>query len=692
MFFPFSYRIHSVAFVFTFMTKEQYIAWLLEHAMLEQAKNSSVRHSGKATQWQRPYVTTQPTATASRASAWFTAYPSSVATVGDTSVLRMLADPELWSVFHAIGIDGMHTGPMKQSGGITGAEFTPTIDGNFDRISTDIDPQFGSLAEYKEMVANATAHGATIIGDIVPLHSGKGADWRLAERAVGDYPGLFHMVEIDSADWVLLPDVPAGADSVNLKPETVDVLAERGYIIGRLSRVIFYDEGIKESNWSATAPVEGVDGNMRRWVYLHYFKEGQPVFNWLDQSFAAQRLVTGDILHSLGELGVGIVRLDANGFLGVEKQADGTVVSEGHPLAVISNQLLGSFIRKVGGFSFQELNLTLEDIVQMANGGADMAYDFVTRPAYHHALVSGDAEFLRLMLRLMAEYGIKANSLIHALQNHDELTLELVHFWTKHANSTFSYNGNTLTGADLRDQIRATMFDRLLGEQAPYNLQSTTNGVACTTLSIVTAALGITDLSNLTREQIARIKQLHLLLVTYNAFQPGVFALSGWDLVGALPLDLAEVGDLANDGDTRWINRGGYDLLGTGGTAALPMAPALYGPLPAQLEDPESFASQLQALLALRKHYRIFESEQVAIAGTGSLLVMLHVLPDGGGLQLTALNFGAEPVTQEIALPHAVSGELVDLQMGDAVAGLDSAESITITLASFTSQLLAILN
>ncbi len=62
----------------------------------------------------------------------------------------------------------------------------------------------------------------------------------------------------------------------------------------------------------------GVDGVDRRWVYLHYFKEGQPSLNWLDPSFAAQRLVIGDALHSLGVLGARMLRLDANGFLGVE--------------------------------------------------------------------------------------------------------------------------------------------------------------------------------------------------------------------------------------------------------------------------------------------------------------------------------------------------------------------------------------
>jgi len=662
-----------------------YIQWLLAHAMLEQAKHVSANYSGKGAQWQRPYAATQPEAAAQKASVWFTAYPASIMTQDGASVLQALADPELWNTLRTIGITAVHTGPLKRAGGIDGTAYTPTIDGNFDRISTEIDPQFGSDADYQQMAAAARTANVTVIGDIVPVHSGKGADWRLAERAVDDYPGLYHMVEIDSADWSLLPAVADGRDSVNLPLETVDQLAERGYIVGRLPRIIFYEPGVKESNWSATAPVVGADGKLRRWVYLHYFKEGQPVFNWLDQSFAAQRLVAGDILHSLGVLGEGMVRLDANGFLGIEKTAAGHIVSEGHPLAVIGNQLLAGLIRKAGGFSFQELNLTLEDLAAMGNGGADLSYDFVTRPAYHHALVSGDAAFLRLMLNLMHQYGIAPNGLIHALQNHDELTLELVHFWTRHAATSFELDGQVMTGSQLREAVRATMFTRCMGAPwAPYNLQSTTNGIACTTVSIITAALGITALNGLTRAQTEQIKQLHLLLVVYNAFQPGVFALSGWDLVGALPLPPAQVAHLMADGDTRWINRGSYDLLGKGGRAELPPAPALYGSLPAQLKDPASFAAQLKKLLAIRAQYRIYEGVQIAIGGEKGLLVMVHRLPDNGGTQLTAINFGAEPVAQRVSLPIRVTGALVDLLSGTVVTTLVDADALRLSLAGYS--------
>ena len=106
------------------------------------------------------------------------------------------------------------------------------------------------------------------------------------------------------------------------------------------------------------------------------------------------------------------------------------------------------------------------------------------------------------------------------------------------------------------------MHDRLLGPAAPYNLKAA-NGVSCTTASVAAAALGIRDLEHPHRGSSGGTSSAaHLLLAMYNAMQPGVFALSGWDLVGALPLPGEAVQTLLADGDTRWINRGAYDLLG----------------------------------------------------------------------------------------------------------------------------------
>ena len=303
----------------------------------------------------------------------------------------------------------MHTGPVKKAGGILGWEPTPSVDGHFDRISTSIDEAFGTEEEFRTMCEVAASHLGLVLDDIVPGHTGKGADFRLAEMKVGDYPGIYHMVEIDEKDWHLLPTVSRGSDSVNLDcrgrgPAGQVRLHHRPDAAGDLLRARRQGHQLERHGAG-----RGSGRVKRRWVYLHYFKEGQPSINWLDPSFAGMRLVIGDALHSLGDLGSGALRLDANGFLGVEKSSeDSPAWSEGHPLSEAANQLIASMVRKVGGFTFQELNLTIDDIKSSSERGADLSYDFVNRPAYHHAMATGDTEFVRLTLNLAEHMGVEA--------------------------------------------------------------------------------------------------------------------------------------------------------------------------------------------------------------------------------------------------------------------------------------------
>ena len=505
-----------------------------------------------------------------------------------------------------------------------------------------------------------------------------------------DYPGIYHMVEIDPEDWGLLPEVGPGCDSVNLDAAAEEALQKAGYIIGRLQRVIFYAEGVKETNWSATAPVVGTDGQPRRWVYLHYFKEGQPSINWLDPSFAGMRLVIGDVLHSLADLGSSALRLDANGFLGVERSTEGMPAwSEGHPLSEAANHLIASIVRKVGGFTFQELNLTMDDIRATSEAGADLSYDFATRPGYQHALATGDTEFLRLCLRTALSVGVDPASLVHALQNHDELTYELLHWSHGHADDLFPYHGEEVTGAQLGDTVRRDMCRHLTGDAAPYNRVFTTNGIACTTATVIAAALGITDLDTIDDAAVVRIRTAHLLLAMYNALQPGVFALSGWDLCGMLTLPTDAVADLLDSGDTRWINRPAHDLMGanpraTRSAAGMPRGTSLYGPLPEQLDDPASFARQLQAILAVRERYGVATSRQVDVPDVShqGMLVMVHQLADPSQFALTVLNFADEPIAGTVRSAHLMPGDVVlDMFHDDQLATVDDLSSFQVELA-----------
>lgn len=667
-----------------------YVDWLEEQSMLHDATKVSRQLAGSHTMWSNPYAHPNPRAALAQASVWYTAYPLSHITPPGESFLGALGSAALWEAFSTIGIDALHTGPVKLAGGLDGWDPTPSVDGHFDRMSMAIDPLFGTEEEFRAMCETASRYNGIVIDDVVPGHTGKGADFRLAELNYRDYPGIYHMIDIPQSAWHLLPEVPEGRDSVNLSTESEAALEEAGYIIGALQRVIFHEPGVKETNWSCTPEITDIKGVVRRWVYLHYFKEGQPTINWLDPTCAGMRLVMGDALHSLLDLGSGGLRLDANGFLGVEKSFDKEPAwSEGHPMSQAANQLIGSLVRKVGGFTFQELNLAIDDIQRTGAVGPDLSYDFVTRPAAQVALCTNDTEFLRLVLREAQALGIDQASLVHALQNHDELTYELVHFAAAHRDDVYTLGGVDYTGAELAVHIRQTMRDHLTGEAAPYNSVFTQNGIASTTASIVTATLGITDLDAISDADVRRITSAHLLMCMYNAWQPGVFALSGWDLVGALPLEREQVRALISSGDTRWIERGAYDVLGFApeskkSASGMPRARALYGPIPEQLKKESSFASRLAAILKVRKRNGLASARLIDIpeVGNKSLLALINEL-ESGAIQVTALNFGAEKMEARIQSEHLPIGRAFDLSTRRKVGTVDDLHGFSVELPPF---------
>ncbi len=638
------------------------IRWLHERSMLTRAAVLAAPLAGSGTQWQEPYGMARPEDFLKLASVWFNAYPASIITRPQETVIQGLADPELLQSLRELGIEAIHTGPLKRAGSVEGTTYGPTIDGHFDRIELSIDPEFGSDDQYRALVTRAAEQRISIIGDMVPGHTGKGPDFRLAERGVPGFPGLYLMVEIEPKDWGILPAVPSGDDSVNLSQATAQILKAKGYIVGPLDVVVFKRPGIKESNWSATRVVRGVDGADRRWVYAHFFKRGQPSLNWLDPSFAAQRMLTGDIIHSVKILGARGLRLDANMFLGFERRPgnEPAWLSE-HPLSTLVTQTLAMVIRKMGGFSFQELNVSLDRVAATLASGPELGYDFTTRPTYLYALSTGDAGPLRLMLRLMLEYEVPPGRMVHALQNHDELMLETTHLRV-HGETVFEYEGEKHKGADLFERIHSDPIRRTTGERGPYNEAFAMSPGVCATLpSFAAASLGHTDLSTLDQKQIATIRDRHLAATAYNALQPGAFVVSGWDLVGALTIDRDSVRPRLADNDCRWLNRGAYDLAGvapevTASEAGLPRAMALYGSIPEQLKDPASFASTLKRMLSLRGRLGIARGRVEAVPEVHSpglaLLVIKLPEPDDGKVQrvVTAINFGESGVEESLDL------------------------------------------
>ena len=198
----------------------------------------------------------------------------------------------------------------------------------------------------------------------------------------------------------------------------------------------------------------------------------------------------------------------------------------------------------------------------------------------------------------------------------------------------------------------------------------------------------ITDLDTISEVDVDRIRRAHLLLAMFNALQPGVFALSGWDMCGMLTLESTEVGQLLRGGDTRWIHRAAHDLMGvnpkaTQSMAGMPRGRSLYGSIPDQMEDDTSFLRQLQAILRVRSHYGIATSRQVDIPEVShrGMLVLVHELADEGQYQLTVLNFANEEIAGTVRSEKLPSGASVsDMFTGSPIATVDDLHSFMVEM------------
>src|SRR5688572_15159449 len=121
-----------------------YVRWLEERSMLHQAREQADQISGSGVQWRHPYGDPRPREAVKTASVWLLDYPGSVITRPGKSVIATWGEPELWQALEHIGIELLHTGPVKRAGGIHEREYTPTVDGWFDPISINIDPDLGT--------------------------------------------------------------------------------------------------------------------------------------------------------------------------------------------------------------------------------------------------------------------------------------------------------------------------------------------------------------------------------------------------------------------------------------------------------------------------------------------------------------------------------------------------------------------
>ena len=108
--------------------------------------------AGQSGQWHHAYGLSRPADFLKQGSVWFAAYPDALVGESGAKALDILASPQLHQLLSDIGVEAIHTGPMKRSGSISGKKYGQSIDGHFDRIESVVDPEYGSEAEDRKSV------------------------------------------------------------------------------------------------------------------------------------------------------------------------------------------------------------------------------------------------------------------------------------------------------------------------------------------------------------------------------------------------------------------------------------------------------------------------------------------------------------------------------------------------------------
>ncbi|UGS37566.1 maltose alpha-D-glucosyltransferase [Capillimicrobium parvum] len=302
---------------------------------------------------------------------------------GDIVGLREKLDYLQW-----LGVDCIWIMPFYPS---------PLRDGGYDVADfTNIDPVYGTVDEFRDLVSDAHERGIRVIVDMVMNHTSTDHPWfRRARHAPPGSP---------ARDWYVWSD-------------THDRYTD--------ARIIFIDT--ETSNWSWDDVAQA--------YYWHRFYNHQPDLNFENVEVQEAML---DVLRFWLELGLDGYRLDAVPYL---FEAEGTNCENLAPthafLKRVRAEIDAAYPDTV---LLAEANQWPADVVEYFGDGDEchMAFQFPVMPRMFMALRREDATPIAEILRQTPEIPDNCQWGLF-LRNHDELTLEMVsdedrdYMWNEYA-------------------------------------------------------------------------------------------------------------------------------------------------------------------------------------------------------------------------------------------------------------------
>ena len=260
---------------------------------------------------------------------------------------------------------------------------SPDRDDGYDIVDFySVDPKFGTLGDFVELLRTANDRGIRVIADLVLNHTSINHPWFQSARSSPDSP---------YRDFYVWQDE---------KPQE------------KPGDVVFPDQ--EQSNWA-------YDRTARQW-YLHRFYSEQPDLN------VANPRVRDEIAQIAGfwlELGLSGFRVDAVPFLIEPTGMPEGAIQDPHELMRDLRAYLGR--RRGDVILLGEVNLPPDQLPAFFGTGGrrelDMAFNFPVMQAMYLALARGDAGPIRDAMSRLPELEPECQW-ASFVRNHDELTLD----------------------------------------------------------------------------------------------------------------------------------------------------------------------------------------------------------------------------------------------------------------------------
>ncbi len=627
---------------FSFLCEKEK-SWLEQNSLLFGAKVLAKGAQNERKE-ESAYAFCKPLAALDLSSNWVVINPHFLQVPKNQSTFFYLQQEKIWQILQAVGFDGIHFSSLKLSAEVKKVRIDPSKEGVSEPISYLIDPLLGSFLEYEKMVETIKKEGFSLIGNLLPFHTGRGFDFQLALRNYQDYPSLYELIEISEKDWSLLPKIPPSQEGISLSSSDVILLQEKGYPLG--SSI--------PPHYACSNVVEGFDGINRRWIYLYYQTPSQPLLRGLSPFFSSQRVLAGSVLSSIYHEKNSLVQIASVPPMGLDSKYP---TEKTLPFSLTYSDLLAQMSRKMGGFSFQKLTLSYPSIQTFLEYGPEFVYDFAGKSAFIHTLLQKRCDLLFYIYRELFSKSFPLYRLIHSLQIEEGLNYNWVDLQQVEEESIFFKNRFQKKKEIRKDLLLQDL--ALLKEGYPY-VAFSDKEIFSTTLGLLASCLNFCDPSQLSCTQRDLLKKLHLLFCFFSALQPGVFSISMWDLVGALPLCKKK------DSLSSEIGKGAISLLPKEGdifySSTMNVA-TLYAPLSLQQKDKNSFLQKLKAILKVRKGYHFERASFLGPVKTENPLLFAYLLklPSTDYLSLIIINFSEKEEKELLALPQLQNVSVIDL-------------------------------